>query len=113
MIHYALFMAHPATEPPFDISLGIDSEVFVLKDCDHIPDGIARLEKHIKENNLELSPNFVLLYPIYMDAMNTTNESTMHSIAWMIKDEADAKGWNFDRIGGLTGRTERDFVYNR
>jgi hypothetical protein len=25
--------------------------------------------------------------------------------AWLIKDEADKKAWNFDRIGGYTGKT--------
>jgi hypothetical protein len=57
-----------------------------------------------------MSPDFVLLYPIYMDAMDTDSETAMHSIASLIKDQADAKGWKFDRPGGLTGKTERDFL---
>ena len=110
MIYYALFNAHPATNPPFTISLGDEKGNTTISDCQHVPDAILRIEQYIKDNNLELSPGFTLLYPIYMDAMNTDKESIMHNIAWLIKDEADAKGWGFDRTGGLTGKTERNFV---
>ena len=37
--------------------------------------------------------------------MNSEYEGTMHQIAWLIKDEADKKACNFDRIGGYTGKT--------
>jgi hypothetical protein len=110
MIHYALFRAHPATEPPFIISLRIDEQMIDLADCQDIPDGVQRILQYCQDNAVQFSSQFVLLYPIYMDAMNTDAESTMHQIAWLIKDEADAKGWQFNRIGGLTGTTEKDFV---
>jgi hypothetical protein len=42
--------------------------------------------------------------------MNTDSEGTMHQIAWLIKDEADKKSWEFNRIGGYTGNTPASFV---
>ena len=109
--HYALFYAHPSQEPPFTIELGTGkNSFFELKDCQHIPDGILRIENFCKEKSLVLSPEFVLLYPIYLDAMNTDSEATMHQIAWLIKEQADAKKWQFDRIGGYTGKIAASFV---
>src|SRR6187402_2028860 len=99
-IHYALFNAHPASQPPFTITLGVGSKTLVVNNCEHIPDGVSKIEKQLVDYNL--SQDFVLLYPIYIDAMNTDSESTMMNIAWLIKEQADAKGWKFDRIGGLT-----------
>jgi len=109
--YYALFKAHPATEPPFTIELGTGKDVsHELTNCKDIPDGIARIEAFCKEKSLNYSPRFVLLYPIYMDAMNSDYEGAMHQIAWLIKDQADAKKWKFDRIGGYTGNTPSTFV---
>jgi hypothetical protein len=104
IVYYALFKADPSTNPPFTIELGTG------KNCQHVPDGIARIEAYCKEKNLELSPDFVLIYPIYIEAMDSDYESTMHQIAWLIKEQADAKGWKFDRIGGYTGMTTMNFV---
>lgn len=110
MLHYALFNAHPASNPPFTISLGLNNEAVTLSDCQNIPEAVQKMMQYCEQNSISLSPEFVLLYPIYMDAMNTESEGIMHQIAWLIKDEADAKSWNFNRIGGLTGTTEKDFV---
>ena len=110
MLHYALFNAHPSSNPPFTLSLGLDDKVVNVEDCKDIPDAIQKMMQYAKENSLGFSLEFVLLYPIYMDAMNTDVEGIMHQIAWLIKDEADAKAWSFDRIGGLTGRTAKDFI---
>ncbi len=107
IVYYALFNAHPASQPPFVINLGIGTGGVALKDCKDIPDGIERILTHCKD--LTLSPDFVLLYPIYMDAMGSDSEMTMHNIAWLIKDQADAKGWQFNRTDGLTGKTANDF----
>ena len=43
--------------------------------------------------------------------MNTDFESSMHQIAWLIKDEADKHGWGFGRVGGLSGTNKEDFFY--
>jgi hypothetical protein len=111
LIYYALFNAHPTSEPPFTIELGTGkNSFFELKDCLHIPDGILRIENFCKEKSLVLSPGFVLIYPIYLDAMNTDSEAAMHQIAWLIKEKADAKKWQFERIGGYTGKTVASFV---
>ncbi len=110
MLHYALFNAHPNSNPPFVLNLGFKDQVIQLEDCQNIPDGVLRIVQYCKENNIEFSKQFTLLYPIYMEVMNTDTESTMHQIAWLIKDEADAKGWVFNRIGGLTNMTEADFL---
>jgi protein involved in ribonucleotide reduction len=112
MLHYALFNAHPSSEPPFVISLGVDNQVVSLADCQDISDGVQKIEQHCQTHQIELSTKFVLLYPIYMDAMNTDSETIMHNIAWLIKEEADAKNWRFDRVGGLTNLTTQDFVHN-
>jgi len=109
--YYALFNAHPSTRPPFTIELGFGkNSSHLLNDCKDIPDGIERIEKYCSENSISLGQEFVLLYPIYMDAMDTEFEGSMHQIAWLIKDEADAKKWNFNRIGGYTGNTPSSFV---
>jgi hypothetical protein len=111
VVYYALFNAHPASEPPFTIELGTGkNSFFEIKDCKHIPDGIERIEAFCNEKSLKLSVEFVLLYPIYLDAMNTDSEGTMHQIAWLIKEQADAKKWKFDRIGGYTGTTTQHFI---
>jgi hypothetical protein len=110
-VYYALFKAYPKSEPPFPIELGFgQGEKYELKDCLHIPDAVERLEHFCKEKSIKFSDNFTLIYPIYMEIMDTDSESTMHSIAWLIKDQADAKKWNFDRIGGYTGKTAEDFA---
>jgi hypothetical protein len=109
--YYALFNAHPSSRPPFSIELGTGkNSAHTLSDCKDIPDGIERILAFCKENSFDLSKEFVLLYPIYMDAMDTEFEGAMHQIAWLIKDEADAKKWKFDRIGGYTGNTPATFV---
>jgi hypothetical protein len=110
-VYYALFNADPALEPPFSIELGTGkNSFFELKDCKHIPDGIERIHAFCEEKSLVLSPDFVLLYPIYLEAMDTDSEGTMHQIAWLIKEQADAKKWKFNRIGGYTGTTTLNFV---
>jgi len=109
--YYALFNAHPSTRPPFSIELGTGKDSYhILDNCQDIPDGIKRIKAFCKEKTIAFSPGFVLLYPIYLDAMNTDNESAMHQIAWLIKDEADANKWKFDRTGGYTGNTPASFV---
>ena len=111
-VYYALFNAHPSSQPPFRVELGTGKDtVHNLDDCKDIPDSIARIEAFCKDNSFALNPSFVLLYPIYMDAMDTEFEGTMHQIAWLIKDQADVKKWNFDRIGGYTGNTTSTFVH--
>jgi hypothetical protein len=111
IVYYALFKAHPSTQPPFIVELGTGkNSFFEIKDCQHIPDAIEKIEAFCKENNASISPNFTLIYPIYLDAMDTDFESTMHQIAWLVKEQADAKGWKFDRIGGYTGLTTMNFV---
>jgi hypothetical protein len=112
IIYYALFNAHPSTNPPFSVELGTGiNSFFELKDCQHIPDAIARINSFCKEKSLTLSTNFVLLYPIYLEAMDTEYEGAMHQIAWLIKEQADAKKWQFDRIGGYTGMTTASFIH--
>jgi hypothetical protein len=108
---YALFHCDPASQPPFTLELGFsDKSVRELKDCANIPSAVDRLEEICKKENISKSAPFTLLYPIYMEAMNSDNESTMHNIAWLIKEQADKNKWNFDRISGLTGRKPADFI---
>ncbi len=110
-LHYVLFLAAPNTVPPFNIELGFAAdEKENLTGCAHIPDAITKLNAYMLEHNIGLSEQFTLIYPIYLEAMNTEHEMTMHNIAWLIKDEADKKGWQFDRIGGYTGRTTSNFI---
>jgi hypothetical protein len=110
-VYYALFNAHPSTNPPFNVELGTGkNSFFEIKDCQHVPDAIEKIVAFCKEKSLEFSKDFVLLYPIYLDAMDTDYEGTMHQIAWLIKEQADTKSWNFNRIGGYTGMTTASFV---
>lgn len=45
-----------------------------------------------------------------MEAMQTDAENTMLQIAWLIKEQANAKQWNFERVGGLTGNAPQKFI---
>lgn len=112
-LYYVLFQAHPSTEPPFEIVLGTADEHFKIRDCQHIPDSIERLKSFCVSNQIELTPELTLLYPIYLDAMDTEYESTMHHIAWLVKEQADKNGWKFDRTGGYTGNTVASFLPKR
>lgn len=110
-LQYVLFNAAPNTNPPFSIELGIDkNKKHEIRDCEHIPDAILKMETYCTENQISYAEKFTLLYPIYLQAMNTEFEMTMHNIAWLIKEEADKKNWNFDRIGGYTGKTPDSFL---
>jgi len=109
-IHYALFLANPSSNPPFDIEIGLTDEKLPIRDCAHIPDAIEKFKQYISENNLNLSSDFTLIYPIFMEIMDTEYENQMHNIAWLIKNEADKNNWKFDRIGGYTGKTTDSFI---
>lgn len=110
-VQCALFKAAPNTNPPFVLEVGIDNKTTIdILDCANIPDAIAKIEASCAEQGLSFAEKFTLLYPIYLEAMNSEYESTMHQIAWLIKDEADKKGWGFDRIGGYTGKTLLSFL---
>ena len=111
LITYALFLANPASEPPFVVELGFNTrEMSKIDDCKHIPDAIEKIKNFCKENDLTFSDNFTLLFPIFMNLMDTDYESTMHYIASLIKGEADKNNWKFDRIGGYTGKTQENFI---
>lgn len=111
-LYYALFHAYPASKPPFDLELGFANETVRLADCAHIPDSIERMLAYCAQNKIKMSSGFVLLYPIYLEIMDTDDESTMHQIAWLIKDEADKHHWQFNRVGGYTGLTPQSFIPN-
>ncbi len=112
-IHWALFHANPSAKPPFDLATGITEngtqKEFIIENCEHIPDAIDKMKKWIEMNQVKFAKPFTLLYPIYMDMMNSDFEGTMHQIAWLIKDEADKNGWEFNRTGGLSGTTSAHF----
>lgn len=112
-IHWALFYADPSTKPPFNLNVGykldgIPTE-FTIENCEHIPDAIVKMKNWMEMNQVRFAQPFTLLYPIYMQAMNSDYESTMHQIAWLIKDEADKNAWEFGRVGGLSGIQKEDF----
>ena len=109
-LSYALFHCDPFSQPPFNLELGFsDSSDRLITGCNSIPDAIGKMEDFCRTNNMSKSMGFTLLYPIYLEAMDTDAESVMHNVAWMIKEEADKNSWNFERIGGYTGITTSDF----
>ena len=111
LLSYALFHCNPFREPQFDLELGFsDRSVRHITDCAHIPDALEKLEAFCKEENIRKSTGFSLLYPIYLEAMDTDAESTMHNVAWIIKEQADKNKWNFGRIDGYTGKSTTDFI---
>ena len=110
LLSYALFHCDPFLEPPFDLELGFnDKSVKHVTDCTNIPDAVEKLKDFCKNENITLSTDFILLYPIYLEAMDTDAESTMHNVAWMIKEQADKNKWNFGRIDGYTGKSLDNF----
>jgi hypothetical protein len=111
--YYALFLADPLSNPPFNVILGTGIDMYhKLEGCQHIPDAITKIEGFCHEKGIILAPTFVLLYPIYLEAMGTEHENTMLQVAWLIKDEAEKKGWEFNRIGGYTGLGANNFIPN-
>ena len=111
LLTYVLFHCNPFREPPFDLELGFsDTSVKHLTDCAHIPDAMEKLEAFCKNENIVKSTGFTLLYPIYLEAMDTDAENVMLNVAWLIKDEADKNSWNFARIEGYTGKRAADFL---
>ena len=110
-LSYALFHCNPLSEPPFTLDLGFnDASVKELPGCAHIPDALEKMEALCKEQNISKSQSFTLLYPIYLEAMDTDSETAMHYIAGLILDEANKNNWKFGRIGGYTGKTVADFL---
>src|SRR5688572_30765982 len=110
-LSYALFHCDPLNEPPFDLELGFsNSAIAHITDCAHIPDALEKLEAMCQQKSIWKSESFTLLYPIYLEAMGTDGEDAMHNIAWLIKEQADKKGWQFGRIGGYTEKTAADFI---
>jgi hypothetical protein len=112
LLSYALFHCDPFREPPFYIDLGFSNRsVRQLTDCANIPEAIERLEEFCQKENIRKSSGFTLLYPIYLEAMDTDAESTMHNVAWLIKEQADKNKWNFGRIDGYTGKSTEDYIF--
>lgn len=110
-LSYALFHCNPVLEPPFYLDLGFSNKsVKRLTNCSHIPHAIEMLEDFCRKENISKAAGFTLLYPIYLEAMDTDAESTMHNISWLIKEEADKHKWNFGRIDGYTGKSATDFI---
>ena len=108
---YALFHCDPFIEPPFALELGFsDNSLFSINGCAHIPDAIEKLESYCTAESAVRSEHFTLLYPIYLEAMDTDAEGTMHQVASLIKAQADRYRWSFDRIGGYGGKTRDSFV---
>jgi hypothetical protein len=112
-LHWASIAAYPKVNPPFPIQLGLTNKqiksVFTIDNCQNVFDAAEKIIAFSKEKNVIISPNFTLLYPIFMNLMGTEHESTMHMIAGIILDESKIRNWKFDRTGGYTGKTESDF----
>jgi hypothetical protein len=108
---YALFHCDPRNEPPFTLELGFsDRSTFNIEGCAHIPEALEKLELYCAEQGISLSRTLALLYPIYLEAMDTDDEDTMHQVAWLIKEQADRRKWAFERIGGYSGKTRDSFL---
>ena len=111
MLCYALFNCDPSSKPPFPLSLGFsDGTKLNIENCANIPEALTKMEEYCKMEKVERSPQFTLLYPIYMEHMDTDLESAMHNIAWIIKEKADEFKWNCDRPGGLSNKKPEDFI---
>jgi hypothetical protein len=112
-IHWVLFKADPSLQPPFGIQLGTsengNKKEISIENCQHIPDAIEKLKKWVTDSGAVIPSRFTLLYPIYLQAMGSDYEDTMHQVAWLIKDEADKNSWGFGRVDGLDGSKKEDF----
>ncbi len=92
----------PGSSPPCTARVGFESttgEVQALGDvlvspCRDVPDAVDRCLAVLAELGLAGVP-LMLVYPRYQvaDAL----EMEMHQIAWVIKDEADRRGFAFAR----------------
>ena len=106
--YYALFEANPAGQPPFSVFLGTSDGDIEISDCQHIPDAIEKIK--IALTGFSIQESFTLIYPIYMEAMGSDDEMTMHSIAHLILEASQTEGWAFGRVGGLTGLSPKSYI---
>jgi len=93
----------PGSEPPCNARIGFlstTSSYPVLGDvevagCNDVPDAIEKCGAVIAELGLAMSKTFDLVYPRY--AVSGPLELAMHEIAWIVKDEAERRGFGFER----------------
>jgi hypothetical protein len=93
----------PGTEPPCQARLGFQSTSgptqvlgdLAVQPCRDVPHAIDCCLAAAAALGLPLGAPFSLIYPRY--PVDGPLEAEMHEIAWVIKEAADTRGWEFDR----------------
>jgi hypothetical protein len=99
------FLIEPGTQPPCTVRLGLRTPTgdriamladVVIAGVAHIPDGIEKAEVVLKRLGVAKTQNFALVYPLYA-VEDPDLEMQSHELAWLVKEEADRRGWGFAR----------------
>ncbi len=103
-ILWAEVQAHPAEQPPFRLRVGIqstqESGLFVLSDslihgCISLEDCINKFEIFVEKSNMIVAKDFALIYPMF--PVPASLEPSLHYIASMVFEIAQAKKWGYER----------------
>ncbi|MGA7729774.1 MAG: hypothetical protein WCD37_00730 [Chloroflexia bacterium] len=99
------FLIEPGTQPPCKVRLGLRTPMgdpitmladVVIAGVAHIPDGIEKAETVLKRLGVAKTQDFALVYPLY--AVDDPDlEMQSYELAWLVKEEADRRGWGFTR----------------
>lgn len=61
--------------------------ILAAEECKNIPEAIDKLLEMAKKHKIPLAQSFTLVFPL----------DDRHNLAWIVKEEADRRGWKFDR----------------
>jgi len=101
---YILILYPPTIEPPFNVRLGVQTNVeelrstgdFMIVYCNSVQDGVDKALQVVQELNLPFAEDFTIVYPMF-NGKDEEEEAKIIDTAWKIKAVADEKGWLFSR----------------
>jgi hypothetical protein len=86
--------------PPFLILLMIRTAAGLIyphiPDCQSIPDGFAKLDAFLEENDFQPDTDFTIVFPRYATD-DPRLESTSRHVAHLVFEETQKRHWGFDR----------------
>lgn len=100
-----LFLILPTTDAPFQVRLGLQtyndqlqaSGDFTIMNCPSIKEAVLQAKSIVQSLGLVYADDFTLVLPMF-PTRTSEQEAQLINNAWMIKEEADAQGWDFSRI---------------
>jgi hypothetical protein len=90
----------PVAGPPFVIALMVRQDgglrYPVIADCANVPDGFAKLDAFLAENNIRPADSFTVVFPRYATDDPDEDTTVLH-IAHLVLAETAARFWQFSR----------------